>query len=85
MICKLHLEKWRYPDIVENIKKSYLTVLKFLLSNLSLLQEREAETRVTNSSNFINAFQLIAMSHDLDLSGLFKEKVYYKMQFIYIF
>lgn len=27
------------------------------------------------SSNFINAFQLIVMSNDLDLSGLFEEEV----------
>jgi hypothetical protein len=29
----------------------------------------------TASSNFINAFQIIAMSSDLDLSGLFEENV----------
>lgn len=30
-------------------------------------------TGMKKSSSFINAFQLIAMSHDLDLSGLFEE------------
>ncbi|XWS52167.1 hypothetical protein CRYUN_Cryun11dG0043800 [Craigia yunnanensis] len=33
-----------------------------------------AEMRTHKSSNFINAFQLIAMSHDLDLSGLFERQ-----------
>ncbi len=37
------------------------------------IEENNAEAQVPNSS-FINAFQLIAMSHDLDLSGLFEEK-----------
>jgi hypothetical protein len=27
---------------------------------------------------FINAFQLIAMSNDLDLSGFFEEEVYFR-------
>lgn len=34
-----------------------------------------AETEETTSPNFINAFQLIAMSNDLDLSGLFEGEV----------
>eukprot|EP00258_Populus_trichocarpa_P032542 XP_024448561.1 CBL-interacting serine/threonine-protein kinase 21 isoform X2 [Populus trichocarpa] len=33
-----------------------------------------SETETPKSSSFINAFQLIAMSHDLDLSGLFEEQ-----------
>ncbi|RWR82613.1 CBL-interacting serine/threonine-protein kinase 21-like protein [Cinnamomum micranthum f. kanehirae] len=36
--------------------------------------ENTAETDKTKSSNFINAFQLIAMSNDLDLSGFFEEE-----------
>lgn len=32
------------------------------------------ESTIPKSSSFINAFQLIAMSHDLDLSGLFEEQ-----------
>lgn len=39
----------------------------------NLIEENNAEAKVPHSS-FINAFQLIAMSHDLDLSGLFEEK-----------
>ncbi|PKI59862.1 hypothetical protein CRG98_019744 [Punica granatum] len=37
-------------------------------------KEAEAEQSIPKSSSFINAFQLIAMSHDLDLSGLFEEQ-----------
>ncbi|KAJ6857203.1 hypothetical protein NC651_038795 [Populus alba x Populus x berolinensis] len=33
-----------------------------------------SETETPKSSSFINAFQLIAMSHDLDLSGLFDDR-----------
>lgn len=48
-------------------------------NNLNLnwiLQENVAEINAaTASSNFINAFQIIAMSSDLDLSGLFEEQV----------
>ncbi|XP_052873936.1 CBL-interacting serine/threonine-protein kinase 21 isoform X2 [Gossypium arboreum] len=36
------------------------------------VEEQNAEMKTHKFSNFINAFQLIAMSHDLDLSGLFE-------------
>lgn len=39
------------------------------------MQENATEKKIPKSPSFINAFQLIAMSHDLDLSGLFKEQV----------
>ncbi|XP_030523659.1 CBL-interacting serine/threonine-protein kinase 21 isoform X1 [Rhodamnia argentea] len=38
------------------------------------LEDSDAEKTMPKSSNFINAFQLIAMSRDLDLSGLFEEQ-----------
>ncbi|XP_059636247.1 CBL-interacting serine/threonine-protein kinase 21 isoform X2 [Cornus florida] len=38
------------------------------------IKENETETKIPHNSSFINAFQLIAMSQDLDLSGLFEEK-----------
>lgn len=38
------------------------------------IEDDAAETKMPKSSSFINAFQLIAMSHDLDLSGLFEEQ-----------
>lgn len=37
-------------------------------------QENDMETKIPKSASFINAFQLIAMSNDLDLSGLFEEE-----------
>lgn len=37
-------------------------------------EENAAERNAPASSSFINAFQLIAMSSDLDLSGLFEEQ-----------
>ncbi|KAI5675467.1 hypothetical protein M9H77_06417 [Catharanthus roseus] len=40
----------------------------------SLYKETEKEGNVLHASGFINAFQLIAMSHDLDLSRLFEEQ-----------
>ncbi|KAL3532867.1 hypothetical protein ACH5RR_006388 [Cinchona calisaya] len=40
----------------------------------NLFKETETEVSSPCSSTFINAFQLIAMSHDLDLSRLFEEK-----------
>ncbi|KAA8522777.1 hypothetical protein F0562_009200 [Nyssa sinensis] len=38
------------------------------------IKENETETKMPRNPSFINAFQLIAMSHDLDLSGLFEEQ-----------
>ncbi|XP_077238279.1 CBL-interacting protein kinase 21 [Tasmannia lanceolata] len=38
------------------------------------MKGKSSETDKTKSPSFINAFQLIAMSHDLDLSGLFEEE-----------
>ncbi|KAJ8750757.1 hypothetical protein K2173_015938 [Erythroxylum novogranatense] len=38
------------------------------------VEENTAEAKIPKSSSFINAFQLIAMSNDLDLSGLFEDQ-----------
>lgn len=43
-------------------------------------QETATEANIPKSSSFINAFQLIAMSHDLNLSGLFEEKASQKVR-----
>lgn len=43
------------------------------------MQENK-ETIPEPHSSFINAFQLIAMSHDLDLSGLFEEMVSLRLE-----
>lgn len=39
------------------------------------LQLRESYLQNENPERFINAFQLIAMSSDLDLSGFFQDEV----------
>ncbi|GMN52151.1 hypothetical protein TIFTF001_021297 [Ficus carica] len=44
------------------------------------IEEKVTENRITRSSSFINAFQLIAMSKDLDLSGLFEEEASYNWE-----
>nr|XP_048333706.1 CBL-interacting serine/threonine-protein kinase 21 isoform X2 [Ziziphus jujuba var. spinosa] len=41
---------------------------------INLYKKEIKDTKVPKSSSFINAFQLIAMSNDLDLSGLFIEE-----------
>ncbi|CAL9243986.1 unnamed protein product [Arabidopsis halleri] len=56
-----------YHQVSDSIK-AIVTYLNWIL------QENVAEINAaTASSNFINAFQIIAMSSDLDLSGLFEE------------
>ena len=45
-------------------------------------QEIATETKIPKSSSFINAFQLIAMSQDLDLSGLFEEQASLKIRML---
>ncbi|QHO50363.1 CBL-interacting serine/threonine-protein kinase [Arachis hypogaea] len=44
------------------------------------VEEKIRESKIPKSSSFINAFQLIAMSQDLDLSGLFEEEQDLKKQ-----
>ncbi|THG04725.1 hypothetical protein TEA_013616 [Camellia sinensis var. sinensis] len=41
------------------------------------IKENEAKTKIPHIPSFINAFQLIAMSQDLDLSRLFEEQASY--------
>ncbi|RDY12539.1 CBL-interacting serine/threonine-protein kinase 26, partial [Mucuna pruriens] len=38
------------------------------------IEENNRKSTIPKSSSFINAFELIAMSQDLDLSGLFEEQ-----------
>ncbi|XP_015933654.1 CBL-interacting serine/threonine-protein kinase 21 isoform X1 [Arachis duranensis] len=44
------------------------------------VEEKIRESKIPKSSSFINAFQLIAMAQDLDLSGLFEEEQDLKKQ-----
>ncbi|XVE98722.1 hypothetical protein REPUB_Repub03eG0132500 [Reevesia pubescens] len=72
------------PEIIEDawFQKDYMPSCgyeydeKINLDDVSAafdtVEEHNTEMKTRKSSNFINAFQLIAMSDDLDLSGLFE-------------
>ncbi|CAN6552229.1 unnamed protein product [Malus baccata var. baccata] len=74
------------PEIIENewFQQDYVPTYgndsdeKIYLDDVNAafdsIEENVAETKIPKSSSFINAFQLIAMSNDLDLSGLFEEQ-----------
>ncbi|XP_021893117.1 CBL-interacting serine/threonine-protein kinase 21 isoform X2 [Carica papaya] len=74
------------PEIIEDewFQKDYVPSFgyecndKICLDDLSAafdsLEEHGTDKNMPKSPTFINAFQLIAMSHDLDLSGLFEEQ-----------
>ncbi|KAE9462442.1 hypothetical protein C3L33_05623, partial [Rhododendron williamsianum] len=47
---------------------------------LGSIEENVTQTKTSNTPSFINAFQLIAMSQDLDLSGLFEVQNYEKQK-----
>ncbi|KAF3957101.1 hypothetical protein CMV_017852 [Castanea mollissima] len=57
------------PEIIDN--KIHLDDVNAAFDST---EEIATETKIPKSSSFINAFQLIAMSQDLDLSGLFEEQ-----------
>jgi serine/threonine protein kinase len=73
-------------EIIEDpwFQKDYLPSCGYMCGERILLDDVNAafesiegnagETKMRKSSSFINAFQLIAMSHDLDLSGLFDDQ-----------
>lgn len=74
------------PEIIEDewFKKNYQPVcgiecdenvtLDDVNAAFDSIEENATEAKMPKSPSFINAFQLIALSHDLDLSGLFKEQ-----------
>ncbi|KAK7329831.1 hypothetical protein VNO77_24011 [Canavalia gladiata] len=74
------------PDIVEDewFQTDYKPAYAFEFDqNINLddvnatfdsIEDNITESSISKSSRFINAFQLIAMSQDLDLSGLFEEQ-----------
>ncbi|XP_038699219.1 CBL-interacting serine/threonine-protein kinase 21-like isoform X1 [Tripterygium wilfordii] len=69
-------DKWFQKDYVPSC--GYECTEKVQLDDvnaaLDSIEENGKETNMTKSSYFINAFQLIAMSQVLDLSGLFEEQ-----------
>ncbi|XP_065633344.1 CBL-interacting serine/threonine-protein kinase 21 isoform X2 [Quercus suber] len=73
------------PEIIEDewFQKDYVPACGYEIDDKIHLDDVNAafdsieiatETKIPKSSSFINAFQLIAMSQDLDLSGLFEEQ-----------
>lgn len=73
------------PEIIEDpwFQRNYVPACGFECNENSVddvseafdaLEVKDAEKLMPKSSNFINAFQLIATSNDLDLSGLFEEQ-----------
>lgn len=74
------------PDIIEDewFQKDYVRACGYecdekihmddVNAAFDSTEEIATETKIPKSPSFINAFQLIAMSHDLDLSGLFEEQ-----------
>lgn len=74
------------PEIVEDewFQKDYVPACGYEIDDkihlddvnaaFDSIEEIATETKIPKSSSFINAFQLIAMSQDLDLSGLFEEQ-----------
>lgn len=74
------------PEIIEDewFQKDYVPACGYEIDDkihlddvnaaFDSIEEIATETKIPKSSSFINAFQLIAMSQDLDLSGLFEEK-----------
>ncbi|KAE8056788.1 hypothetical protein FH972_013527 [Carpinus fangiana] len=74
------------PDIIEDkwFQKDYVPACGYecnekihmddVKAAFDSTEEIATETKIPKSPSFINAFQLIAMSHDLDLSGLFEEQ-----------
>ncbi|KAJ6923524.1 hypothetical protein NC652_016987 [Populus alba x Populus x berolinensis] len=69
-------DEWFRIDYVPSC--GYESDEKILLDDVNAAfdadEDNASETETPESSSFINAFQLIAMSHDLDLSGLFEEQ-----------
>ncbi|XP_062078598.1 CBL-interacting serine/threonine-protein kinase 21 [Humulus lupulus] len=74
-IPKIIEDEWFQKDYVPSCSNEHYE--KFDLDDVNAAFDSIEEVTDTNtlkSSSFINAFQLIAMSNDLDLSGLFEEK-----------
>ncbi|KAK7847160.1 cbl-interacting serine/threonine-protein kinase 21 [Quercus suber] len=82
------------PEIIEDewFQKDYVPACGYEIDDkihlddvnaaFDSIEEIATETKIPKSSSFINAFQLIAMSQDLDLSGLFEEQASLKIRML---
>ncbi|KAG8651827.1 hypothetical protein MANES_06G027400v8 [Manihot esculenta] len=75
-IAEMIEDEWFQTDYVPSFgyecdEKIYLDDVN---AAFDVIEDDAAETKMPKPSSFINAFKLIAMSHDLDLSGLFQEQ-----------
>ncbi|XP_044471024.1 CBL-interacting serine/threonine-protein kinase 21-like [Mangifera indica] len=73
-ILEITEDSWFQTDYKPSC--GYLSDEKIYLDDVNAafdsVEENGLESKMPKSPSFINAFQLIAMSHDLDLSGLFE-------------
>ncbi|KAI8570111.1 hypothetical protein RHMOL_Rhmol01G0008100 [Rhododendron molle] len=86
----LPMQRIKLPEIIEDkwFQTDYEPAVHFecdedtnlddVHAALGSIEENETQTKTSNTPSFINAFQLIAMSQDLDLSGLFEVQNYEK-------
>ncbi|KAL5549036.1 hypothetical protein UlMin_004267 [Ulmus minor] len=75
-ISEIIEDEWFQKDYVptcgnECDENVYLDDVKAVFDSI---EDKITDSKMTKSSSFINAFKLIAMSNDLDLSGLFEEE-----------
>ncbi|KAI8570110.1 hypothetical protein RHMOL_Rhmol01G0008100 [Rhododendron molle] len=89
-LVNLYLKRIKLPEIIEDkwFQTDYEPAVHFecdedtnlddVHAALGSIEENETQTKTSNTPSFINAFQLIAMSQDLDLSGLFEVQNYEK-------
>ncbi|XP_060972898.1 CBL-interacting serine/threonine-protein kinase 21 isoform X3 [Cannabis sativa] len=75
-IPKIIEDEWFQKDYVPSCSNEHYEDIDLddVKTAFDSIEENFTETNTLKSSSFINAFQLIAMSNDLDLSGLFEEK-----------
>ncbi|KAL8136979.1 hypothetical protein V2J09_002980 [Rumex salicifolius] len=79
-------EKWFQTDYEPTLAEEFVERFDSNddLAKLDSVEESDRDEVVSKRSGFINAFQLIAMSKELDLSGLFEEKENGKQRIILV-